>query len=278
MQFTIDCAKRGLIVSEPIHPTGLHILELTTLQKPLPVVGRIVEIWRYPISSVGGERLARALVHPDGVVGDRQYGLIETSTGRPAAPENDVRWRKALHLKAGSLDSDLPFIVFPDGRMFSVDDGALNDALTEFFGFATAIAAYEHTRHRLGFPLTRYRHPHFPLHFLTTKSLARLAALCRRDAIDSRRFRPTAVIEVENGDGFIENEWTGRHLRIGILDAKAEEDAKRCGVTFVSQPGIDEDPEILRTILRNNKRHLGIYCSSDVSATIEQGDEVSVDT
>jgi hypothetical protein len=48
-------------------------------------------------------------------------------------------------------------------------------------------------------------------------------------------------------------------------------------VTFVSQPGLEEDPEILRKILRNNKRNLGIYCSIALSGTIALGDEVFVE-
>jgi uncharacterized protein len=242
----------------------------------LQLVGRVIELWRYPVSSVGGERIASTVVRPDGVMGDRQYGLVDASTGRPAAPENDSRWRKALHLNAASADMELPVLTFPDGQYRSLDDRALNEMLTEYFGFEVAIAAYEHTRWRLGFPLTRYRHPHFPLHLLTTSSLKRLAALSGKDSIDSRRFRPTVLIDVEKDSGFIENEWTGRRLRIGGLDTKAEEDTKRCGVTFVSQPGIEEDPEVLRSILRNNRRHLGIYCSSDASGTIEELDEVFV--
>ena len=220
--------------------------------------------------------MARAVARPEGIVGDREYGLIDASTGQPATPEKEARWRKALHLKAAYLDGELPIIAFPDGRSCSLNDGALKETLTEYFGFPTAMAAYNHSERPLGFALTTFRHRHFPLHLLTTSSLERLAALCRRDAIDVRRFRPTALIEVEKGSGFVENDWIGRRVRLGGLTLNAEEDAKRCGVTFISQPGIEEDPEILRNILRNNKRHLGIYCSSNASGTIVEGDEVFV--
>ena len=237
-------------------------------------VGRGVEIWRYRISSVGGERVCGAIVRPDGVVGDRQYGLVEAATGKPAAPENNPKWRKALHLTAGTLQEAPPILTFPDGRTCSLGDRALNDMLTEYFGFEVVMAAYEHAPWRLSFRLTKYRHPHFPLHVLTTSSLERLAALGQKDAVDSRRFRPSVVIEVEKGHGFVENDWIGRRLRLGRIDAMAEEATKRCGITFVSQPGLDEDAEILRSILRNNKRHLGVYCSTDAYGTIELSDEV----
>jgi MOSC domain-containing protein len=243
----------------------------------LRLAGRIIEIWRYPVSSVGGERLSRVNVCPDGVEGDRQYGLIDAATGAPAIPEKDTRWRKALHLEAAHKDSEFPVISFPDGRRCSLNDRSLNEVLTDYFGFGTAVAAYDHTERRYGFPLTHFRHRHFPLHLLTTASLEHLAALGRAGTIDSRRFRPTVLIEVNKESGFVESGWVGRRLRLGSLELMAQEDTKRCGVTFISQPGIEENPEILRDILRNNKRHLGIYCSIDLGGQIELGDEVCVE-
>jgi hypothetical protein len=61
------------------------------------------------------------------------------------------------------------------------------------------------------------------------------------------------------------------------LDLTAQQDTKRRDVTFVSEPGLDEYPEILRSILRHNKRHLGIYCSIYGAETIGLGDELILD-
>ena len=244
---------------------------------PLPLAGRVIEIWRYPISSLGGERVSRANLRADGVEGDRQYGLIDATTGMPAIPERDVRWRKALHLVACYSEGGSPAIIFPDGRHFSTNDERLNDILSDYFGFATAIAAYEHTAQRRDFPRTHFRHRHFPLHLLTTAALKSLSDLCQTSVIDSRRFRPNVLIEVHEESGFVETKWIGRRLRLGTLELVAEEDTKRCGVTFVSQPGLEEDPDILRNILRNNKRNLGIYCSIALGGTIALGDEVFID-
>jgi uncharacterized protein len=244
---------------------------------PLRLVGRVFEIWRYPVSSVGGERLSRANLRSDGVEGDRQYGLIDAATGMPAVPEKDIRWRKALHLEACYSDSGVPAIIFPDGRRVSTNDELLNDILSDYFGFATVIAAYQHTLGHCDFPLTHFRHRHFPLHLLTTASLRHLSDLCQTSAIDSRRFRPNVLIEADKDSGFVETGWIGQRLRLGSLELMAEEDTKRCGVTFVSQPGLKEDPEILRNILRNNKRNLGIYCSIALTGTIALGDEVFVE-
>jgi uncharacterized protein len=242
----------------------------------LDQVGRVVEIWRYPVSSVGGERVSSANLSAAGVAGDRQFGLIDAATGMPAAPEKDHRWRKALHLAARSVPDQLPEIVFPHGQTCMLSEASLNSVLSEYFGFAAGVASYAHTGHG-GFPVTHYRNQHFPVHLLTTTSLQHLAKIGNIEMIDSRRFRPTVLIEVNGCRGFVEQDWIGRRLRLGQTNLSAQEETKRCGMTFISQPGVDEDPEILRNILRHNKRNLGIYCSIDGAGEIHIGDDVFIE-
>jgi uncharacterized protein len=242
----------------------------------VPFAGKIAELWRHPVTSVGGERVTAIDLTAEGVEGDRQYGLIDARDGLPAAPEREPRWRKALHLRAQVSRGRVAQLTFPDRRSYALDDRALNAELTAYFGFAVCVAAYEHTRRRNGFPITRYRHPHFPVHLLTSASLMQLAKFGSSGPLDSRRFRPTALVSTE-GEGFVENDWIGRRLRIGSVELSAQEITQRCGVTLVSQPGLEEDPEILRNILRHNRRQLGIYCTIETPGVIRSGDELHVD-
>ena len=242
----------------------------------LDSVGRIVEIWRYPVSSVGGERLASASLTAAGVTGDRLYGLIDFATGLPVAPEKDVRWRKALLLSSKWVTGDFPIIVFPNKEWYPLNDRSLNAVLSDYFGFATAVASYDRIESSSTFPLTKHRHHHFPIHLLTTASLNHLATLGQIESINSRRFRPTVLIEPSKGNGFLEKDWIGRSLRLGEVDVTAQDEAKRCGMTFIPQPGLADDPEILRSIVRHNKRNLGIYCSIESIGTIRLDDELSV--
>src|SRR5689334_14281046 len=100
-------------------------------------MGRIIEIWRFPISSIGGERIANAELCLGGIAGDRQYGLIDAVTGAPAMPEKEIRWRKALYLEAKLIDCSWPIITFPDGQTRSLDEPSLNATLSDYFGFPT---------------------------------------------------------------------------------------------------------------------------------------------
>lgn len=113
-----------------------------------------------------------------------------------------------------------------------------------------------------------------PLHLLTSSSLAALASLGGEEAVDSRRFRPTVFLETFGPPGFLETAWLGRRLQIGDVEARVEEETKRCGMTLIPQPGLTENPDSLRTILRYNRRNLGIYCSIEAEGLISLGAEV----
>lgn len=236
-------------------------------------LGRISEIWSYPVSAISGERLGSVQISPTGVAGDRAYALIDASSGAAAAPEREARWRKALFLQATQKENAPPSIVFPDGHVASVEHPALNARLSDYFGFPVAIGVYASDA---GFPLTQHRHTHFPLHLLTTASLSHLAVL-RQSPMDVRRFRPTILVETNGKAGFVEDGWVGYRIRLGEATLEVNEQAKRCGVTFLAQPGLAEDPDILRSIVRYNKRHLGVYCSVLRAGTVRQGDELMME-
>jgi len=239
------------------------------------LVGRITEIWRYPVSSLGGERLAGASLTAAGIPGDRQFALIDADTRQPAAPEKHARWRKALHLQAQCVAGALPTISFPDGQRYPVDDPALNGMLSDYFGFAAAVAAHQPVDGQPDFPRTAHRHAHFPAHVLTTASMTRLAELRQVESVDVRRFRPTVLIDTD-AVGFVEKQWVGHRLRIGGAGLQAIEETTRCGMTFIEQPGVADDPDILRTILRHNKRHFGINCAVDRFGSVQEGDDVAL--
>lgn len=239
----------------------------------LKIAGQAVELWRYPIASIGGERLSTVTLTSAGVVGDRNYGLIDLADGSPARPDRSLRWRKSLHLRAEQPDEGLPIVTFPDDVSMRLDDQRTNEALSEFFGFAVAVAAFEHAPSASNLPTTRHLHTHFPVHLLTTSSLDCVQRFDPAAAISARRFRPNIVIASQD-EGFVEDQWIGFRLGLGSAELLAQERTTRCGVTMSSQPGLNEDPGILRNILRHNKRNLGVYCAVGQAGQVRVGDSV----
>ena len=234
------------------------------------LLGTVREVWRYPVSSLAGERLRSIDFDRDGVIGDRRYAVVDAATGQPAAPEKEPRWRAALFLSSRTHDGQVE-IGFPDKCWISLDHPDLLPRLRLHFGFDVAVHPYAvNGGCDTGVAVNRYTPS--PLHLLTTASMEQLSALAQVEDVESRRFRPTVLLECSDGSGFIEESWIGQPLSIGAVSVHVTEATKRCGMTLIPQPGLTEAPEILRTILRRNRRNLGVYCSINKAGTISAGD------
>ncbi|MEH6689955.1 MAG: MOSC domain-containing protein [Pseudorhizobium pelagicum] len=109
---------------------------------------------------------------------------------------------------------------------------------------------------------------------MTTASLDHLAGIGAAGVLDRRRFRPSVLIESFDGEGFVENDWIGRTLRIGEAEIAVTEPTRRCGMTLLAQPGVAEDPNVLRTIMRHNGRNFGAYGTPAAESRIAVGDPV----
>jgi uncharacterized protein YcbX len=235
-------------------------------------IGRVREVWRYPVGSLGGEALTAISVSPEGIEGDRRFALFDPETGLAAAPEKETRWRPALFITASQPATGLPVLRFADGAEHALDDGALPDRLAEHFGFPVAIGLMGSGDYR--FPVVSNRYKPAPLHLVTTASVSALADVSGLSPIDPRRFRPSVLIETEDDPGFMENDWVGHTVRIGEAEIHVTEASRRCGMTLVAQPGLAEEPDVLRGIMRHNKRNLGVYATPTEGVTISVGDAV----
>jgi len=105
------------------------------------LIGKIKEIWRYPVKSLGGGILESVNVHEHGIAGDRGWALVDGETGDICSAK---KFPKLLNLMA-TYDSDpnsevvygdrIPSVSihFPDGReCVSADNQAA--AISEFAG------------------------------------------------------------------------------------------------------------------------------------------------
>ncbi|MFL6336726.1 MAG: MOSC domain-containing protein [Pyrinomonadaceae bacterium] len=117
----------------------------------------------------------------------------------------------------------------------------------------------------------------FPVHLLTTASLAALARHAPDAAWDARRFRPNFLVETAAGvEGLVEADWGGRHLRVGGLRLRCELPAPRCSMTIQAQAGLPKDPRVLRTIVKQAGQNLGLYANVESAGRVSVGDEVEL--
>ena len=111
-----------------------------------------------------------------------------------------------------------------------------------------------------------------PIHLLTTASLAALGAAER---FDRRRFRPNVFVETDpSTTGLVEAGWAGRTIGIGAAALRGEIPTMRCVMVTLPQPGLDKDPGVLRSVVRDAGQNLGLYAAVSAAGTIAVGDPV----
>ncbi|MDX8492744.1 MOSC domain-containing protein [Mesorhizobium sp. VK22B] len=237
-------------------------------------LGTVSQLWRFPASSLAGERLDAISVDVETIDGDRMFGLVDATDNEIARPDRDAKWHKVPRIRTRlSNDRDLEVAV-PGGDWLSAPGAECDRAVSAYLGFTASIRPFgqENAPPAYSGPLTQARYRKAPIHLLTTASLARLKALHPEGAADPRRFRPNIVVDMDPVEGsFPETEWIGRKLAVGDLLLTVSEPCRRCGFTIIAQDGFDNDPGILRNLVRHNAHNLGVYCTVDRPARVETG-------
>ncbi|TGQ74871.1 MAG: MOSC domain-containing protein [Mesorhizobium sp.] len=237
-------------------------------------LGSVAELWRYPASSLAGERRDAIAVGQAGIAGDRMFGLVDASDNEIARPDRDAKWHKVPRIRTRLTNDRELEIAIPGGDWLAAPGAECDRAVSAYLGFAASVRplGQENAPPAYSGPLTQARYNKAPIHLLTTASLARLRALHPDGAADPRRFRPNIVVDMAAVEGsFPETEWIGRKLAIGDLKLTISEPCRRCGFTIIAQDGFDNDPGILRNLVRHNAHNLGVYCTVDQPARVEIG-------
>jgi uncharacterized protein len=271
----------------------------------------VTALWRYPVKSMQGEELNATAVHKAGLVGDRGYALLDTSSGKVASAKNPRKWPdlfsyRASFTAAPEANGHLPAvrITLPDGRIVASDRNDIDRVMSEALGRDVTLRARELA---LQEPESSAFNPWKPtleeywpdieglsnrdvitdeampegtyfdcatIHLLTTSTLNRLRALYPQGRFEARRFRPNIVVATA-GDGFVENDWIGRTLAIGD-EVRLEVSGRcpRCIMTTLAQSDLPSDPGILRAAAQHNDAAVGVYASVVQGGRIRRGDRL----
>lgn len=211
----------------------------------------VAEIWRYPVKSLGGERLEETELGLEGIPGDRLvhvrngHGRVITSRLRPAL--------LGLH---GTLG--------PDGE--PLIDGLAWDAPSSAEAVGAAVGNVLG-----GFELVRddslERFDVLPLSIATDGAIAALGH-------DGRRLR--ANIVVGGVEGLAERGWPGRMLRIGDAWISIARLRPRCVMTTFDPDTQVQDVSVLRRIVDEFDGSLALDCTVVRPGRIRVADEVSL--
>jgi len=115
-------------------------------------------------------------------------------------------------------------------------------------------------------PFTHY--DDYPIHFLTSATLAWLQQNNPEAQIDIRRFRPNFLVDtLSQAPGFVEKQWSGGYLEIGSAVIKVECPTIRCSMPSQAQPELKKDNKVATAIRLTAKQFVGSY-----GTVIEEGD------
>ena len=239
-------------------------------------LGRVVELWRYPLKSMLGERLDAAQLGPTGVSGDRRFALRDPATGHVLSAK---KFSMLLRARASGRIGGVR-VTLPDGRAFAVGDPDAPAELSQWVGRPVEIVAARGGESRPVIEgdegVFRGRAGGFfdssAVHVVTTSSLAALTAMHPSGRFDPRRFRPNIVLETAE-PGFVEETWVGSTVRIGDVDLEVTKPCRRCVMTTHAQEELLVDRDILRTVIARNDEVVGVYGIVRRDGTVRLGDE-----
>jgi uncharacterized protein YcbX len=213
-----------------------------------PTRVQVSELWRYPVKSMGGERLSEADLGPEGIRGDR---VVHVEDGRGRVVTSRSRPRLLLHRATVGVDGE-PLV---DGRPWRSSDVAKD----------VERAAGPGARLVRDDGLDRF--DVLPLLVATDGAIAHLG-------YDRRRFRPNLLLS--GVPGLAEREWEGGQLRINQAVIGAVSLRQRCIMTTFDPDTAAQDTEVLLRIHRELGGSLALDCEVLQPGIVHVGDAVEV--
>lgn len=231
-------------------------------------IGRVAQLWRYPVKSMRGEELTEARLDPEGVAGDRRFAVVSDAAPRGApllsGAERAAMLRYAPRLAPGAE------VLTPEGKCFALDGENLLMHLQTSTAAPGARLRLLHVPER---PLTDVR----PVSLLSLATVRALSAKLGRE-IDPQRFRSNLVLELSSGVPFAEDMLSGETLRFGDQENPAElrvlERIPRCRMVALDPTTTVEDRTILRHLALCHGGRTGIYARVLRAGTTVVGDPV----
>ena len=250
-------------------------------------------LWRYPAKSMRGEELDEAFAGFSGIYGDRLFAFRSSAspTGFPYLTAREqrrllqyrprfrnpdkaarpVNLTEAEKMGANPISADpwelMVDVETPDGKTLAIDDPALMDMLR-----ADIDQKHQLTLMRSERALTDCR----PISIFSLQSARQLVEETGVP-VDTRRFRANVYVDLSSREGFAENQFVGRTLRIGpkVVVAILERDA-RCVMITMDPDTTEKTPEILKKVAQAHDGMAGVYGAVLVEGLIHKGDSVEV--
>jgi uncharacterized protein len=259
----------------------------------MSIVGKVDSLWRYPVKSMRGEELEETFASFSGIYGDRLFAFESSASPRgfpyltareqqkllqycprfrnPDKAARPVNLTEAESMGANPVWADASELMVdvetPDGRTLAIDDPVLLDMLRTDIDQKHQLTLMRSER-----AMTDCR----PVSILSLQSARQLGEETGTP-IDKRRFRANVYVDLTSAQGFAENEFVGKSLRIGpkAVVTVLERDARCVMITLDPDTG-EKAPAILKKVAQAHEGMAGVYSAVMVEGMLHKGDPVEV--
>ena len=219
-------------------------------------IGHVEAIFRYPVKSMGGERLETANLGWHGLEGDRRLAF------RRLADRSGMPWLTACKLPdlllfrpqrcEGGAPGDIPtHIRTPGGEEMPVFGEDLAREVGRRYGSPVEIMQLNHGIF-----------DEASISVIASDTVHEIGRLAGR-SLDVRRFRPNVVVRLLRSLPFQEDEWLGGVLSFGDGHEGPAVTVTmrdvRCSMVNLDPDSASPAPEVMKAVVRANQNNAGVY-------------------
>jgi uncharacterized protein YcbX len=259
----------------------------------MSIVGKVESLWRYPVKSMRGEELDEAFAGFSGIYGDRLFAFRSSASPKgfpyftareqtkllqyrprfryPDKAARPVNLTEAESMGANPVSADpselMVDVETPDGRTLAIDDPVLMELVRTDIDQKHQLTLMRSER-----AMTDCR----PFSMFSLQSARQLGEETGMP-IDKRRFRANVYVDLTSAEGFGENSFVGKSLRIGpkVLVTVLERDPRCMMITLDPDTG-EKTPAILKKVAQAHDGMAGVYGAVMVEGMLHRGDSVEV--
>src|SRR5213593_3999986 len=257
------------------------------------IIGTVESLWRYPVKSMRGEELAEAFAGFAGVYGDRLFAFKSSASPKgfpyftareqtkllqyrprfrhPDKAARPINLTEAESMGANPVSADpselLVDVETPDGKTLGIDDPTLIEMLRTDIDQKHQLTLMRSER-----ALTDCR----PVSIFSLQSARQWGEEIGTPK-DKRRFRANVYVDLTAAEGFAENEFVGRSLRIGtkVVVTILERDPRCMMITIDPDTG-EKTPAILKKVAQAHDGMAGVYGAVMMEGMLHKRDSVEL--
>lgn len=208
---------------------------------------QVVQLWRYPVKSLGGEPLKSTRFELGGIPFDRHIAVIDTDPLREGKALTGRKQHRLLAYCAVVRDGKA-YVRTPSGAEHEASGGGWLQELEGELGRPALLRV-----------AAEPMHDDADILVLNAASLRALTVEYGA-FINPIRFRPNVIVDSPQAGAFDELAWPGSEFSVGDAVLQAVHPCERCVLTTVDPETLAEDPAFLKLVVQRHGGRFGVYC------------------